>query len=543
MSPASDPERGSVAAYEVADIPERHPSVFEPGTLLLAVPLAVLGVIIGLELLTRVGITPNSSIIGAIVAIAIARIPFAFFRSFASVPRQNLMQTVISGATFGGANALLLPIGVLWLVGRPDLIPIMMLGAFLGLVIDATILYRIFDSNIYPATGAWPGGVATAECIIAGDRGGKRAKLLAVGGVVGGAGQYLGIPMDVFGVCWIGNIWALTMFGTGLLVRGYAPTLVGIDLNELYVPHGMMVGAGVVALIQIVSATLRREARPAEQRGRGAGSESEPRQSRRTFGWGYVAFVVAATVVAVAAGLSAHMSVGMLVAFVLFAAAAALVSEVVVGISAMHAGWFPAFATSLIFLVLGMLIGFPSLPLALLVGFTAATGPAFADMGYDLKAGWILRGRGRHPEFERQGRRQQYFAELLGVSVAALVVLLVYENYFANDLLPPVDRVYAATIAAGTTPGLATDLLLWAIPGAALQLIGGTRRQLGILFATGLLILNPTAGWTALVSLFIRAILLRKHGERIQGSMYVLAGGFIAGSALTSFGTGAVRAR
>ena len=56
-------------------------------------------------------------------------------------------------------------------------------------------------------------------------------------------------------------------------------------------------------------------------------------------------------------------------------------------------------------LVLGIQIGFPPLPLAFLVGFTAATGPAFADMGYDLKAGWILRGRGEDPAYERQGRQ------------------------------------------------------------------------------------------------------------------------------------------
>ncbi|MFD1460244.1 hypothetical protein ACFQ5D_02020 [Paenibacillus farraposensis] len=31
-----------------------------------------------------------------------------------------------------------------------------------------------------------------------------------------------------------------------------------------------------------------------------------------------------------------------------------------------------------------MLIGFPPVALALLAGFSAATGPAFADMGYDI---------------------------------------------------------------------------------------------------------------------------------------------------------------
>ncbi len=528
-----------VEAFEVRDVPSKHPSFFEPKTFVVGIALGLLGVIIGLELLTRVGITPNSSIIGAIVAIAVARIPLALFRSFASLPRQNLMQTVISGATFGGANAILLPIGVLWLMGRPELVPIMMLGAFLGLVIDATILYQVFDSKIYPATGLWPAGVATAECLIAGDRGGKRARLLGVGGAVGGIGQLLGYPMDVFGVCWIGNIWALSMFGLGLLVRGYSPDILGVNLDALYVPHGVMIGAGTVALCQILFLVARRSPRDSA----GRASSASARAFGRGIGLGFLAFVGAATILALLAGLYAEMSPGMLLGFVLFAALAALVSELIVGISAMHAGWFPAFATSLIFLVLGMIIGFPPLPLAFLVGFTAATGPAFADMGYDLKAGWILRGSGRHPEFERQGRRQQYFAELVGVGVAAVVILLSYKTYFSNDLFPPVDRVYAATIAAGTSPALATSLLLWAVPGAIVQLIGGPARQLGILFATGLLIYNPVAGWTAVVALAIRAVLVRRYGKAVQTPMYVLAGGFIAGSALTSFGAGVVKAR
>jgi uncharacterized oligopeptide transporter (OPT) family protein len=190
-----------------------------------------------------------------------------------------------------------------------------------------------------------------------------------------------------------------------------------------------------------------------------------------------------------------------------------------------------------------MLLGFPAPALAVLVGFTAATGPAFADMGYDLKAGWILRGKGADPEYERQGRRQQYFAELLGFTVAATFVLLVHQRYFQADLLPPVDRVYAATIAAGANPELATSLLLWAIPGAIVQALGGASRQMGILFATGLLIVSPVAGWTAAAALVARGLLRRRYGRAAEAPMYVAAGGFIAGSALTGFGVGAWRAR
>jgi uncharacterized oligopeptide transporter (OPT) family protein len=263
----------------------------------------------------------------------------------------------------------------------------------------------------------------------------------------------------------------------------------------------------------------------------------------KTLGGGYLAFTAVAALLAAVAGLATEMTLPTLVGFVLFASFAALVSELIVGVSAMHAGWFPAFATALIFLVLGMLIGFPPVALAVLVGFTAATGPAFADMGYDLKAGWILRGRGAHPEFERQGRRQQYWAELLGFAVAAVFVLLVHERYFQADLLPPVDRVYAATIAAGANPSLAVSLLVWAIPGAIIQALGGPSRQLGILFATGLLIVSPAAGWTAAVALMVRFLLTRRFGKDAETPMYVAAGGFIAGSALMGFGVGAWRAR
>jgi uncharacterized oligopeptide transporter (OPT) family protein len=527
-----------VEEYEVEEVPAKHPSLFEPRTLIFGALMGVLGIIIGLELLTRVGITPNTSIIAAIIAMGVARIPVTVLASFRSLPRQNLLQTVISGATFAGANGILLPMGVLWLVGRMDLVPVMMLGAVLGIVIDITILYKVFDSKIYPAQGIWPPGIATAECMIAGDRGGRRGILLAIGAVVGGIGRYIGYPMDIFGVCWIGNIWALTMFGIGLLVRGYSPAVIGVDINKLYVPHGVMIGAGVVALIQIIISITKRETKSAEE----LEYKTTGKQFGQALGGGFVAFIIAAVVLAAVAGIYAEMSVGALIGFVIFAALAALVSELIVGISAMHAGWFPAFATALIFLVIGMIMGFPPLPLAFLVGFTASTGPAFADMGYDLKTGWILRGSGKYPEFEKQGRRQQYLAELLGVAVAVVVILLFYKNYFTADLFPPVDRVYAATIKAGTSPEVAKYLLLWAIPGAIIQLIGGPARQIGILFATGLLINYPVAGWTALVALAIRATLIWKYGERIQSPMYVLGGGFIAGAALTSFGTATLKA-
>lgn len=516
------------------------PTVFEPIVLVTAIALALLGVVIGLELLTRVGITPNTSIVGAILAMGLARVPVAALVSLRNVARQNLLQTVISAATFGGANAILVPIGVAWLIGHRDLVPAMFIGATAGMVIDACILYWLFDSPVYPASGSWPAGIATAECLIAGDKGGRRARLLLVGGVAGGAGQILGIPMDVVGVCWIGNITALTMFGVGLLTRAYAQPIAGLDLDALYLPHGVMIGAGLVAVIQITVALNTIDHRK---------PRVEDASHRGWFGLrmqlaaGGVLYVVAAVVMAILGGLYAEMSVWQLALFVVFAAIAALVHDLVVGISAMHAGWFPAFAMALVFLIIGLLIGFPSVPLALLVGFTASTGPAFADLGYDFKTGWIIRGSGADPAAEREGRWQQFLAAGVGFLIATAFVWAVYARYFEADRLPPVDRVYAATIQAGANPDLPGRLAMWAIPGAVIQAVGGPSRQMGVLLATGLLIPNAAAGWAALAALLARRVIERRWGESARAWMYVLAGGFLAGSALTSFSVATIRSR
>src|SRR5205823_3777616 len=168
----------------------------------------------------------------------------------------------------------------------------------------------------------------------AGDAGGRRAALLGLGLLIGIAGSWLKIPMSAFGVAFIGNVWALTMFGIGLLIRGYAMPVAGIDIAKLYVPHGAMVGAGLVALIT---------------------------------------------------------------------------------------------------LIIGILLGFPPVALALLVGFSASTGPAFADMGYDLRAGYLLRGEGINPAFELAGRKQQLYAAMLAFLIAIPTVYFAYPGYFSQD--------------------------------------------------------------------------------------------------------------
>ncbi|HEY7580670.1 MAG TPA: OPT family oligopeptide transporter [Acetobacteraceae bacterium] len=514
-----------------------HPRFIELGSLLLIAPLCVVGAIIGVQLIVTLGITANTSLIGALAGMALARIPLSAFRRYRSIHVQNLAQSAISAATFGAGNALMLPIGIPFVLGRPDLVPALFAGVFLAMLIDGYMLYRMFDSEVFPATGAWPPGAAAAEAIRAGDEGGRKAAVLGVGVLVGIAGNWLIAPavMSAFGVAFIGNIWALSMFGIGLLLRGYSTLLFGGifpggDIAKAYVPHGMMVGAGIVALIQVAVIILGHRGVHAEP----GSAMRTPAEVRRSLGLGSASYLVVALLIALLGGLAAQLSAGMLVLFLIYAAFAALVHELIVGLAAMHSGWFPAFAVALITLVIGMLIGFPPVALALLVGFSAATGPAFADMGYDLKAGFMLRGYGGDPGFERDGRRQQLFAAMFAFVIAGVVVLIAYPGFFAQNLVAPVDRVYVATIKAGASADVAWSLALWAIPGAIIQFLGGPRRQLGVLLATGLLISFPLAGWAVLVGIVCRV--LWERFATAEG-MQVFGAGVIAGDALFAFFT------
>ncbi|WP_432563846.1 OPT/YSL family transporter [Kineococcus sp. SYSU DK003] len=546
----------TVQDQETGTADRRHPRALEPVTLVVLALLSVLGALIGLHMITTLGVSPNTSVIGALVAMLVGRVAFLGLVRMRSVHRQNLAQSAISGATFAAANSLLTPIAIPWALGRPDLVWPLLLGAALGLAIDVYVLYRSFGSRFLPADAAWPPGVAAAETIKAGDQGGRRALVLAGGGVVGLVASFFGLPMSAAGVALIGNIWALAMFGVGLLVSQYAPDHLaeGTTLSSLYIPHGVMIGAGLVALVQAGLLLARRDRGKADLDPSLAPAvapsartvEDDPttaptvsvEQLRRTMSTGYVLYVLGAVVLAAVTGVWADMPVLAVVGWVLFAAFAAIVHELIVGLAAMHAGWFPAFAVTLIFLICGLLLGFPTVPLAVLVGYCASTGPAFADMGYDLKAGWLLRRDNRpYTAFELEGRRQQLLASVVGFAVALGLVALLWRSYFADGQLPPVSIVYADTIAAGLgDPEVLRNLAIWAVPGALVQLLGGSKRQMGVLLATGLLVATPNAGWLVLAALVVRFVWVRRRGEQGETEMALVGAGLIAGDSLNSVG-------
>lgn len=526
-------QHNEITGDEVVPAP-RHPSCFTPGTFIFLALLSIVGSIIGIQLLITVGVTPNTSIIGALVAMLIARIPFQVFRHYHNIHVQNLAQSAISSATFGAANSLLLPIAVPFVFGRTDLVIPMFFGVCVAMLLDGYMLYKMYGTNVFPAEGTWPPGVAAAEAIKAGDEGGKQARLLGAGILVGMIGSWLKIPMSAFGTAFIGNIWALAMLGVGLLLRGYSVPLFGTDISKLYIPHGIMIGAGLVALFQVIN-LIRKNRSQSQATSSTTINVSDAGLSASALKIGAVGYVVIAALLALGGGLYSAMSVPLLIGFIVYAAFAAFVHELIVGIAAMHSGWFPAFAVALITLVIGLLIGFPPEALAILCGFTVATGPAFADMGYDLKAGFILRRHGEDPAFELDGRRQQFFAACIAFVIAMPVVFLTYQGYFTEGLIPPVAKVYVATINAGASVDIAKSMAIWAIPGIIIQLLGGSKRQLGVLLATGLLISNAAAGWAVLAGIAIRLIFEKTAGDKVKNQLEVFAAGVIAADAIFGF--------
>ena len=548
VAAAKEPVMVTIEAGKQVDVrtlkASDHVKAFDPMILVVTILASCFGAIIDLELMTRVGVSQNTSIIGALLAVVISMIPGKLFHRFKNIHAQNLVQTSISGAAYAAANAMILPIGIPVLMGRPDLMLPVLFGVTLAAIVDGFLVYKVFDSPMFAATNPFPSGIATSETILALANRGKRSLLLFVGMGAGIAGKAAGIPMDLFGVSWFANLLAMMAFALGSIAKGSlipmwtaAISVDGVVPTMItYLPHGMMVGAGLISLIQAALVLGKKSKKSAEKTAQDATSERSVTMEsmRKSLGIGFVLFLGIAILLAFTTGIYAEMSAGQLVAWLLFAAFAAISSELVCGLSSMHSGWFPAMATALIFLIVGIMMGFPAMPLAILVAYTSSTGPAFCDMQTDLKCGWILRGRGANPEFEKAGRKQQFISELLGYCVAFVMVLLLANTYFDQGLFVPTTKTFIATIDAGANAEVAKWLLIWAIPGAVLQLIGGPR-QLGIMFATGLLIGNTRNGLTVLVALLIRIVATRWDKKKAQDLLYILGAGCIAGSALYSF--------
>lgn len=503
---------------------------FEPATVFVGTILAILSAIVCMQILGKVGVSANTSILGAIFAMLVSRIPVSSMKNFKNLERQNYIQTISSGAGFAASNCGLTAVAILFVLGETKAILPMALGCLFGTVASIFVVGGLYDSSIFPAEESWAPGIATAEVLEAGDAGGSKAKRIIQGIVVGIVGSYLKLPVAAVGITFITSLASIAALGVGLIIRGYCADVTGFALGSTYIPQGFMIGAGAIALIQSILSIVRSSKKNREDTKQNKNRTVTDEKAKRIIVMSFGIHLVGAIFVGLLTGVLTDMSAGKMILWIIWTAFASVASMMLVGMAAMYSGWFPAFAITTIFLTLGMLMGFPSIAVAVLTGYISSVGPCFADMGYDLKTGWIIRGRGEDPEHEVYGRKQQVYIEIYGAILGIIIVMLFANMTLSQGLIPASSNTFAATCQAVANPEMLKTLLLFAIPGAIVQLLGG-KHMIGVLFATGLVINSPIYGVGVLATVIVRLI----FKKRVDDFMNCRDAGLIAGDGLYSF--------
>ena len=516
-------------------------SISEPGILILGILLSILSAAICMQIMGQFGTAPNTSLISAVLVMIVARIPLMVAKRFRNLERQNYVLSIASSAGFAAANCGFVAVAVMFIMGRNDLIIPMAFGSLIGSMISVFVVGRIFDSKIFPARGAWPLGAAIAASLEAGDEGGKKGFQLLQGLIVGAIASFLGIPAAGVGIAFIANMITMAALGAGMILRGYSPYIFnGFDIGQSNIAQGIMIGAGVVALVQIIMSMVKgskkapREKEKIEAEVKGEEYTVSDSAAIKTLLGSAGLFIGGAVVIALIMGVFSEMGLAQSVLWILFSGVAAIIVMTLVGTASMHSGWAPTFAVVTIFLTFGLLIGFPALPLAVIVGYLGSVGPCLADTGIGLKAGWIIRGKGTDKAYEIQGRRQQVLIKQLGVIIGTAMAVIFGIILMQGEVLPPMSIFYASAVEMVADSSVLRELALWAVPGAALQLAFGNK-SVGLMLATGLLINNPIFGISVLAAIGLRLAIGTRH-------MSIRAPGLIAGDGLLGFGANIFRA-
>jgi len=206
----------------------------------------------------------------------------------------------------------------------------------------------------------------------------------------------------------VARIPFMLALGIGMILRGYSVNIFnGFDVGQSHIPQGIMIGAGLIALIQVIHTITEGNKKSAEVERATEESIIADIQAKKILAVSLGLFLTGAVLVASIAGVFSEMNLGMSVLWVAFSGLTAVITMILVGTSSMHSGWAPAFAVVTICLTIGMLIGFPPMPLAVLVGYIGAVGMPLADTGIGLKTGWLIRGKGKDKAYEKHGRKQQ----------------------------------------------------------------------------------------------------------------------------------------
>lgn len=514
---------------------KEHISIWEPGIIIFGSILAILSAAICMQIMGQFGTTPNTSLIGVVLVMILARIPLMFVQKFRNLERQNYVLSMASSAGFAAANCGFVAVATMFIMGRNDLIMPMAFATLIGSIISIYTIGKIFGSKIFPANSTWPMGKAVATAIEAGDKGGKKGWHLLQGLIVGAVASFFNIPAAGIGIAFIANTFAITALGMGMVLRGYSQQIFnGFDIGSSNIAQGLMIGAGIVSLVQIILVVANKRNKKQDNTDSSINYDVSSRSVANIIARSALLFVLGALVVAFITGIFYDMTLFQSILWLIFTGIACISVMILVGTSSMHSGFAPTFAIVTIFLTLGILIGFAPLPLAVMIGYLGSVGPCLADTGIGLKTGWIIRGEGKNAAYELYGRKKQIVLKQLGAIIGICMVIISGMVLIEGYVIPPMSIFYASTVTETASYNLINELMLWAIPGTILQVIFGNK-SVGLMLATGLLINNAVYGIVLLSSVCLRLIIGTKH-------MNVRGPGLIAGDGLFGFGVNIFRA-
>lgn len=126
--------------------------------------------------------------------------------------------------------------------------------------------------------------------------------------------------MAGIGIAFIANVFAMVALGLGLIVRGFFPHIASVfaplasnfgfelplDLGKTYIPHGFMIGAGLVSLIQAIKVILRKK--EATEATSVVEYATSPEMVKKALLYDCVMFAAGALVLALLSGLWTGMS-------------------------------------------------------------------------------------------------------------------------------------------------------------------------------------------------------------------------------------------
>ena len=283
---------------------------FEPATVFIGTILAVLSAIVCMQILGKVGVSANTSILGAIFAMLVSRIPATSMKGFKNLERQNYIQTISSGAGFAASNCGLTAIAILFVLGETNAILPMALGCLFGTAASIFVVGQLYDSSIFPAEESWAPGIATAEVLEAGDEGGSKAKRIIEGIVVGMVGSHFKLPVAAVGITFITSLASITALGVGLIIRGYSGQVTGFDLGGTYIPQGFMIGAGAIALIQSIVSIVSSSHKNHEDTAKNKNCTVTDEKAKKTIAMSFGIHVVGAILTGLLTGILTDMSIG-----------------------------------------------------------------------------------------------------------------------------------------------------------------------------------------------------------------------------------------